>query len=210
MNNRKRKRRKRGKTALLTSLLYILIGIGVFFIVVYAGEFVFREQEEPPPNLTPLTGETIPTPTPPTPAEEEEMLEVVLYFANDQFTALVGERREVVNEDKLFENVIHELLAGPHDTSLFNPIPATVTLNGVFAEGGTVYTDLSRDMIDGQMGGASQELLSIFCIVNTLTGLTGVDRVKILIDGKEEVTLRGHIDISEPLERDEKIIAKIQ
>jgi len=65
-------------------------------------------------------------------------------------------------------------------------------------------------MKEGQAGGTSQELLSVFSIVNTLTSLPNVKRIKILIDGKEETTLCGHIDISEPLERDEKLIAEVQ
>lgn len=210
MDTRKRKRRKKSRKAVLISILYILIGIGAFFVVVYASEFVLRERNGTRPSDPTPTVDPFPTAPPIDPDEEGDTIEAILYFTNEQFTELVGERRKVANDEKLLETVLRALLQGPESAHLYSPIPSTVTLNGVFAERGTVYTDLSREMIEDQMGGTSQEFLSVFAIVNTLTGFSGVDRVKILIDGKEEMTLRGHIDISEPLERDEKIIAEIQ
>ncbi len=209
-NLRRMKKKKKSRTAVLSALLYLLIGMGAFFMVVYAGEYFFREREEPPaPPLQPgiAETETIPQISPP---EEEETWEMILYFADDQFVSLVGERRLVEAEGNYFEQVLEELLRGPEDENLFNPIPPGTVLNGVFSEGGTVYVDLDEQMIDGQAGGASQELLSLYAIINTLTEIPGVERVKLLIDGQERETLRGHMDTSRPLERDEKLIAEVQ
>ena len=67
------------------------------------------------------------------------------------------------------EQILEELLKGPRDRSLFNPIPSSTRLNAVFLEGDIVYVDLSAEMAKNQSGGTSQELLSVYAIVDTLT-----------------------------------------
>ncbi|MDI3543532.1 MAG: hypothetical protein PWP57_1137, partial [Candidatus Atribacteria bacterium] len=141
------------------------------------------------------------------PSSEEE---VILYFSNPDFTALVGEQRKIKKDSKWMERILEELLKGPQNRSLYNPIPSSTHLNAVFLEGDTAYVDLSAEMAKNQSGGTSQELLSIYAIVNTLTSFSEIKKVKILIDGEETSTLCGHIDISQPLERDERLIAEIQ
>ncbi|MEI6157033.1 MAG: GerMN domain-containing protein [Atribacterota bacterium] len=202
---RVKRRRRRKRMAYLQPLLYIFIGVAAFFAVVYAGEYFipgFRGRFIPTPSVS---GEISPVPT-----IELGENEVLLYFSNEEFTALVAEKRPLNKTDHLLEDVVQELIKGPTSPSLYNPLPRETRLNGVFTEGGVVYVDLSKEMKTGQSGGTSQELLSIFCIVDSLTAIPDVTRVKILIDGKEETTLCGHIDLSEPLERDEKLIAEVQ
>ena len=47
------------------------------------------------------------------------------------------------------------------------------------------------------------ELLTVYAIVNAVTAnLPGVQRVQILVDGREVDTIAGHIDVRRPLERD--------
>ena len=49
-------------------------------------------------------------------------------------------------------------------------------------------------------GGALDELLTIYTIVDALTvNLPAITRVQILIDGKEVETLAGHVDLRHPL-----------
>ncbi|HOQ67196.1 MAG TPA: GerMN domain-containing protein [Candidatus Atribacteria bacterium] len=187
---------------------YVLVGLAIFFAVLYFGELILRYRG---PSEVP--------PSPPVSPPEEELgelpplfpeEEVIIYFTNPDFTALVGEKRKIKKDDKWMEQILEELLKGPRDRSLFNPIPSSTRLNAVFLEGDIVYVDLSAEMAENQSGGTSQELLSVYAIVDTLTAFPEVRRVKILIDGEEVPTLCGHIDISQPLERDERLIAKVQ
>ncbi len=200
------KRRKK-RLAFLHPILYILIGMAVFFAIVYAGEYLIpggKKNNETPDDTGFLwTGQT---PL----GINDSTVEVVLYFTDEEFTGLVAEKRLIKKSNNLLESVLQELLRGPQLSSHYSPFPESTRLNGVFTESGVVYVDLSHEMKDKQSGGTTQELLSIFSIVDTLTSLPDVKRIKILIDGKEETTLCGHIDISEPLERDEKLIAEIQ
>jgi len=187
---------------------YVLVGLAIFFAVLYFGEMILRYQQ--PPEISPSPGVTLP------PEEELGKLppsqeeEVVLYFSNPDFTALVGEKRKIKKDSKWMERILEELLKGPKDRSLYNPIPPSTRLNAVFLEGDIAYVDLSVEMAKNQSGGTSQELLSVYAIIDTLTAFPEIRKVKILIDGEETSTLCGHIDISQPLERDERLIAKVQ
>jgi germination protein M len=181
--------------------------MAVFFAIVYAGEYLIpggKKNTVAPDDTGFLsTGQT-------SSVISDSTVEVVLYFTDEDFSGLVAEKRLIEKHHNVLESVLQELLRGPKLSSHYNPLPESTRLNGVFTESGIVYVDLSHEMKDGQSGGTTQELLSIFSIVDTLTSLPDVKRIKILIDGKEETTLCGHIDISEPLERDEKLIAEIQ
>lgn len=198
-----RYRRKKKKKSSLPwqALLYVFLGVLLFFSIVYGGEILLRLFRPTPPTPSPSGGVLLP------PKEE---MEVTVYFANPDFTALVGEKRRIPNDERRLERAIGELLKGPNDKNLFNALPQGTRLNAVFVEGKTAYVDLSAEMAKNQSGGTSQEFLSVYAIVDTLTAFPGIEEVKILIDGKETRTLCGHIDISEPLQRDERIIAKVQ
>lgn len=210
---RKKWRSKRKKRGGWAPFWYILLGVVLFFGVVYGGEFLFRllSPRETTSPSTPFSRET-PSPerTPAPTVLSQEGQEVILYFANPEFTALVGEKRKINVGTNQLKAVLQELLRGPQNKSLFNPIPPDTRLNEVFQEKEVVYVDLSTEMMRNQSGGTSQELLSVYAIVNTITTLPGIKRVKILIDGREESTLCGHIDVSQPLERDEKLIAQVR
>ncbi len=197
---RKRKRKKRSFS--WQALLYILLGVLLFFGIVYGGELLLRALR-PSPSPTPRPTGVVTLP-------QEETMDVIVYFANPDFTALVGEKRRIVKDERWMERILEELLEGPESKDLFNAIPSGTRLNAVFVEGNTAYVDLSSEMAKNQAGGTSQEFLSVYAIVDTLTAFPGIEQVKILIDGKETPTLCGHIDISEPLRRDERIIAKVQ
>lgn len=199
--------KRRKKTRFSSANIIYPYRNGSFFAIVYAGEYLIpggKKNTVAPDDTGFLsTGQT-------SSVISDSTVEVVLYFTDEDFSGLVAEKRLIEKHHNMLESVLQELLRGPKLSSHYNPLPESTRLNGVFTESGIVYVDLSHEMKDGQSGGTTQELLSIFSIVDTLTSLPDVKRIKILIDGKEETTLCGHIDISEPLERDEKLIAEIQ
>jgi germination protein M len=67
--------------------------------------------------------------------------------------------------------------------------------------------DLRTDVSSRHPGGTQAELLTVYAIVNSLTtNLQGVQRVQLLIDGKEADSLAGHVDVRRPLERDTSLV----
>jgi hypothetical protein len=54
-------------------------------------------------------------------------------------------------------------------------------------------------------------MLTVYSIVNTaVANLDGIERVQILVEGKEVETLAGHLDLSKPLLPDMKWMSALQ
>ena len=83
-------------------------------------------------------------------------------------------------------------------------IPAGTTLKAFYVtSSGDAFVDLSADVTTKHPGGMPAELLTVYAIVNTITtNLQGVQRVQLLVDGKEADSVAGHVDVRRPLERD--------
>ena len=83
-------------------------------------------------------------------------------------------------------------------------IPAGTTLKAFYlTSSGDAFVDLSADVTTKHPGGTPAELLTVYAIVNTITtNLQGVQRVQLLVDGKEADSVAGHVDVRRPLERD--------
>jgi len=83
-------------------------------------------------------------------------------------------------------------------------IPAGTTLKAFYlTSSGDAFVDLSTDVSTKHPGGTHAELLTVYAVVNTVTtNLQGVQRVQLLVDGKEADSLAGHVDVRRPLERD--------
>jgi hypothetical protein len=87
-------------------------------------------------------------------------------------------------------------------------IPTGTTLRAFYVtSGGDAFVDLSSDISVKHPGGTQAELLTVYSIVNTIaTNLQGVQRVQLLVDGKEADSVAGHVDVRRPLERDMTLV----
>lgn len=87
-------------------------------------------------------------------------------------------------------------------------IPRGTTLRAFYVtERGDAFVDLSREVSANHPGGSFTELLTIYAIVNAVTtNLPAVQRVQLLIDGKEADTLAGHVDLRRPLQKDLSLV----
>ena len=95
-------------------------------------------------------------------------------------------------------------LLQPPPAPYVSVIPAGTTLKAFYlTSGGDAFVDLSADVSAKHPGGTHAELLTVYAVVNTITtNLQGVQRVQLLVDGKEADSLAGHVDVRRPLERD--------
>jgi hypothetical protein len=70
-----------------------------------------------------------------------------------------------------------------------------------------LFVDLDATVRSKHRGGSTQELLTVYSLVNTLTvNLPTIAAVQILIDGREADTLAGHVDLRRPLRKNEALI----
>ena len=59
------------------------------------------------------------------------------------------------------------------------------------------YVDIKQELVDKHPDGRDLELLTVYSIVNSLTGLDGVVNVRFTIDGKRQKDFKGYIDMRE-------------
>jgi spore germination protein GerM len=128
-----------------------------------------------------------------------------LFFAAKDDEVLVPVRREVPLAEGLVaqgrEILTAQLEAAPE--SYTSAIPEGTTLRAFYVtESGDAFVDLSPEVSSRHPGGSSLELLTVYALVNAVTAnLPTIQRVQILIDGRQAETLAGHIDLRRPLER---------
>jgi hypothetical protein len=96
----------------------------------------------------------------------------------------------------------------PVANPLVSAIPPGTRLRALFlTERGDAYVDLSREAVMAHTGGTLNEVLTIYTIVNALTvNLPAVRSVQILVDGKEVQTLAGHVDLRQPLAKNQGLV----
>jgi len=115
---------------------------------------------------------------------EAKMIKVTLYFPTADNSALRKVEREIpVVEKAVLRACILALAEGPDDPALRNPIPEGTRILGITVRDGTAIVDLSEEF----RGSGLDDVTSRVSIVNTLTEIEGVDRVRLRIDGKDMV-----------------------
>ena len=151
-------------------------------------------------------------PKPPAPAAvgsespaPERKITATLYYVSDDGAELVGIQREVAFADAVLDQawvIVEAQIAAPA-APLESAIPAGTTLRNLYlTDRGEAFVDLSADVSAKHPGGALDELFTVYTIVNVLTvNLPAIQRVQILIDGKEVDTLAGHVDLRHSLQK---------
>lgn len=189
----------------MTRRRYIRIAIGVLLLAVLAwGINRGLERLVAPPAAT-TTGAAATT----EPAAVPHITATLFYAATDG-QALVPVKREV----PLAEGVVpqgREILMmqlQPAPSPYVSAIPAGTMLRAFYVtERGDAFVDLSGEVSSKHPGGSFTELLTVYAIVNAvIANLPTIQRVQILIDGKEAETLAGHVDLRRPLIRDVTLV----
>ena len=144
------------------------------------------------------------------PVERLRTAKVNLYFGNASGDKILRESRPVVAtvETGLQAAALAELLRGPKTAGLHALLSKEARVLSVTVRDRIAYADFSRELVTKFGGGSMTEALAIASIADTLTDFAGVRRVQILIEGRPVETLGGHMDISQPLPRNEVLLAK--
>jgi hypothetical protein len=147
-----------------------------------------------------------PAATPP----ETAHITATLYYGSTDGRALVPVRRDVpsatgvVEQGRQILNVQFQGAPQPY----VQVIPPGTTLRALYiTDRGDAFVDLSGDVVSAHPGGSLTELLTVYAVVNALTtNLPKVQRVQLLVEGKEVDTIAGHIDVRRPLEGDSTLV----
>ncbi len=113
---------------------------------------------------------------------------ISLYFLDKNNLELKPETRKIDAKELINnapEKLINLLIEGPENENLIRLIPENTKINSIKIINDVLYLDLSEDFIKGQTLGEINEELIINSIVNTVTQLNEINKVKILINGEE-------------------------
>jgi hypothetical protein len=139
----------------------------------------------------------------PAPAAAARHIKATLYYVSDDGLRLVPIEREVPFGEGVLDQAkrIVEAQIAPVQAPLTSAVPPGTTLRSVYiSERGEAFVDLSPEITSAHPGGALNELLTVYAIVDALTtNLPAVTGVQILVDGREVDTLAGHVDLRRPL-----------
>lgn len=147
---------------------------------------------------------------PAAPAAGVPRITATLYYGSSDGQALVPVRREVALAEGLVpqarEILIAQLQAAP--SPYVSVVPEGTALRAFYVtDRGDAFVDLSAEVSSKHPGGSSTELLTVYAIVNAVTAnLPTIQRVQILIDGREADTLAGHVDLRRPLQQDLSLV----
>jgi len=180
------------------------IAIGVVLLALLAWGVTALLERLTQPDVAPVATAA------PAPATETPHIAATLFYAAPEGAALIPVQREVPLAEGLEaqgRQIVASQLAPPPEPHL-SPIPMGTTLRAFYVtQQGDAFVDLSREVTTAHPGGTLNELLTVQAIVNAvLANLPAVQRVQIMVDGREVDTIAGHVDVRRPLTRDSSLV----
>ena len=122
---------------------------------------------------------------------------VVIYFSDPQERFLMPEKRYVYIENDSAQQAreITKALLEGSKAGLVNTFPTGASIKDVKVnDEGTAFINFNKNLTKLHPGGASAEMATIYSLTNSVTeNVSGIKKVKILIDGKELPSIKGHI-----------------
>lgn len=185
----------------LGRVLPVAIGVALLGLLAWGVTSLLERLTERDPAV-------VVTAAPPPPSETAHIA-ATLFYAAAEGDALLPVQREVPLAEGLVAQGRQILAAqfAPPPAPYISAIPPGTMLRAFYlTEKGDAFVDVSG-ISAGHPGGSLTELLTVHAIVNAVTAnLPAVQRVQILVDGKEVDTIAGHVDIRQPLLRDTSLV----
>lgn len=136
-------------------------------------------------------------------AKPETQRKITVYFPNKTGEKLLPAKRKIKGEAPV-EEMVSLILEGPDETEradgMVRPFPKGVKLLGVAVRDKVARVDFSAELTKEFQGGSTGEIMLASSLVNTLTKCPEIEKVQVLVEGKEIGSLSGHLDFSEPME----------
>ena len=136
-----------------------------------------------------------------------ETVDLTLYFASEDGKKFSEEMRNVTyRADTLLEQVaVEQLIAGPRNGGRAVLPPETKILS-VSVNENICYLNFSKEFLN-PVSGVSPDV-SIYALVDTLTGLKTVQRVRISVEGSQTVLFRDTVSLDALFEQNLDYVGK--
>ena len=125
-----------------------------------------------------------------------------LYFSNEEGTALVEETRIVTHSSSvsLEKLVMEQLIEGTTKSKSLSTIPSATKVIHISVADGVCYVNLDQGFQNQNLD--IREEIVLYSIVNSLTELSGVQKVQLSINGKTNGFCRYTYPLSQMYEKD--------
>lgn len=166
---------KNKKIILVFMVLFLIIVIGGYFIL----NQVKKNKEESMQDYTPQEEIT---------DEQFRQTIVSLYFLDKENNQISPEARLVDIKEMInlpYEKLINLLIEGPKNEKLKRILPEQTKILKTYTEADCLTIDFSQELLSYDKTDPNQKQFLIDSIVDTVTELTEINRVKILVQGVE-------------------------
>jgi hypothetical protein len=196
----KRQRRseniKEKKTKKSTRILYLSLILGGIFVLLVLFFVTLFNLLFPPVDMDAL--------------KKKEKQIANIYFSDQQERFLMPEKRYVFKENNAAaqaKEIVKALLEGSK-AGLVNTFPAGVVLIDVkVGDAGIALVNFSKNLIKKYQGGSTAEMASIYSLTNSITqNISSIKKVKILVEGKELSSIKGHISTQKAFSPDLELL----
>lgn len=141
------------------------------------------------------------------PVKAVQMVKVTIYSPNDQATGVKGKVIELEESKANPKGALDALLA-QEKKNPYSVFPKDLAIEKVTVKDHIAYVDVNKAIYTAVEGGSLTERLEVASLVNTVTEFKDIQGVLFMHDGEVVKTINGHLDMSEPLKRMDKLIVK--
>lgn len=132
---------------------------------------------------------------------------LTLYFANSKGDSLVAQKMDVryssnVSREKL---IVEKLMQGPSGNDAYPTVNPDANLLSVTIKDGICYVNFDNSFLTGAYDVLPE--VTIYSIVNSLVEGTEAQQVQFTINGETNVKYMEAVDLSQPLEEKEELVA---
>jgi hypothetical protein len=196
----KRQRRseniKEKKIKKSTRILYLSLILGGIFVLLVLFFVTLFNLIFPPVDMDAL--------------KKKEKQIAKIYFSDPQERFLMPEKRYVIKENDAAaqtKEIVKALIEGSK-AGLVNTFPAGVVLIDVkVGDDGIAFVNFSKNLIKKYQGGSTAEMATIYSLTNSITqNIPSIKKVKILVEGKELSSIKGHISTQKAFSPDLELI----
>ena len=187
---------KEKKTKKSTRILYLSLILGGIFVLLVLFFVTLFNLLFPPVDMDAL--------------KKKEKLVAKIYFSDPQERFLMPEKRYVYKENDAAaqaKEIVKALLEGSK-AGLVNTFPTGVVLIDVkVADTGVAFVNFSKNLIKKYQGGSTAEMATIYSLTNSITqNVPSIKKVKILVEGKELSSIKGHISTQKAFSPDLELL----
>ena len=180
---------------------------GVEYINIYCGDQPLMDSSQNPVGMLAASDFIMGTSN----VNSYEKEELTLYFADESGTLLVPERREVIhdiNTSSMEQLIVEQLIEGPQGEGHLRVLPEGLKVLNLTVNDSVCYINFDAAFLDGVAD--VSEYVPIYAIVNSLTELTTVTRVRILVNGSQDVMFRDIVSLNTAFERNTEYMQEDQ